>query len=139
MLNLLRPNLIVQASPLTVRLYWLATTLFILLFVASIGLTLFDLEGSYASYARLGFPMWAIFFNAIAKILGVIAILHNRSRTLKDFAFAGFLYDLLLAFCAHIALGESDVLLAILGIILWVFAFIMDRKAFPVQDSISVR
>lgn len=128
MLSFIRPNFAVQGSTLTVRLYWLSIGLFTLLFAVSIGLTLGDLPGSYASYARLGFPSWSIFFNATAKILGLVAILHNRSRTLKDFAYAGFLYDLLLAIFAHISLGESDVFLALFGLVLWIFAFTMDRR-----------
>ncbi len=133
MIELLRPNLIIPGSTSTVRLYWLATGLFTLLFVVSIVLTLGDLPASYVSYERLGFPSWSIFFNGFAKILGLIAILHNKSRTLKDFAFAGFLYDLLLALCAHIALQETDAFLALFGLVLWVFAFTMDRKVYHAQ------
>jgi DoxX-like family len=124
----------IPGSPSTLRLYWIATGLFTLLFAASIVLTLGDLETSYRSYTHLGFPIWSVFFNAIGKILGLAAIHWNKSRTLKDFAFAGFLFDLLLALCAHIAQRESDVLLPIFGLGLWWFAFAMNRKVFPVES-----
>jgi hypothetical protein len=114
------------------RTYWIATGLFTLLYVVSIALTFGDLEGSYKSYARLGFPAWAVFFNGGGKILGLIAIYFSQSRMIKDFAFAGFLYNLLLATCAHIANQDIDVLLALFGLVLWWFAFVMNRKAFPV-------
>jgi DoxX-like family len=132
----IQPNFNVTGSVATVRLYWIATGLFTLMFVASLALTLGDLETSYKSYTHLGFPTWAVFFNASGKILGLLAIHYNKSRTLKDFAFAGFLFDLLLALCAHIARRESDVLLAILGLVFWCFAFAMNRKVFPVQDNV---
>ncbi len=119
----------------TVRLYWIAIGLFTLLFVSSIALTFGDLEGSYASYARLGFPAWSVYFNGFAKIFGLVALLTNKSRTLKDFAFAGFLYDLLLALSAHSVLREPDVLLPLFGLVLWGFAFVMDRKVSLLQQN----
>jgi hypothetical protein len=127
----------IPGSPSTVRNYWIATGLFTLLFVASLILTLSDLDASYKSYAHLGFPAWAVFFNATGKILGLIAIYWNGSRTLKDFAFAGFLFDLLLALSAHITQREADVFLAAFGLVLWGFAFYMNRKVFPVDDLVQ--
>ena len=125
----------IPGSPQTVRAHWTATGLFTLLFAGSIGLGLGDLKGSYEEYAHLGFPAWSIFFNSFGKILGLIAIFLNTSRTLKDFAFAGFLFDLLLALFAHIAQMEIKLLLPIFGLGLWWFAFVMNRKVFPVQDN----
>jgi len=125
----------IPGTPSTVRNYWIATGLFTLLFVGSLVLTLTDLETSYKSYIHLGFPAWSVFFNASGKILGLAAIYWNRSRTLKDFAFAGFLFDLLLALCAHIAQREADVLLAAFGLVLWGFAFYMNRKVFPTVEN----
>jgi DoxX-like family len=109
-------------------LYWTATGLFCALFTGSILLTFGDLQGSYDEFQRLGFPLWTVYFLGTAKILGLTAILSNKSQTLKDFAFAGFLYDLLLALGGHIAQQEIKVLLAVFGIVIWVFAFVMDRK-----------
>ena len=54
---------------------------------------------------------------------------------LVSFAFAGFLFDLLLALFAHIAQMEIKLLLPIFGLGLWWFAFAMNRKVFPVQDN----
>ena len=125
----------IPGSPQTVRLYWIATGLFTALFTASIVLTFGDLKGSYESYTHLGFPNWAVFFNGTGKILGLIAIHFNKSRTLKDFAFAGLLFNLLLALCAHIAQKEIGFLLPVFGLGLWWFAFTMNRKVFPVQDN----
>jgi hypothetical protein len=135
MTSFFRPNLTISGSPQTVRNYWIATGLFTALFAGSIVLGLSDLNESYIEYTRLGFPNWSVFFNSYGKLLGLLAILHNRSRTLKDFAFAGFLFDLLLALCGHIARGEIKFLLPIFGLVLWWFAFAMNRKVFPVQDN----
>ena len=81
--------------------------------------------------------MWVVFFNGAGKVLGLAAIYQNRSNTLKDFAFAGFLFNLLIATSAHIATADPEVVLAILGLVLWVFAFVMNRKVFPVDDRVK--
>ncbi|MDX2007086.1 MAG: DoxX family protein [Meiothermus sp.] len=138
MIDFFRPNFNIPGSPTTVRLYWVSLGLFTLLYLASLGLTFSDLEASYKSYTHLGFSsMWIVFFNGIGKVLGLLAIYQNKSRTLKDFAFAGFLFNLLLALSAHIAAWEADVVLPIVGLVLWAFAFTMYRRAYPVQDQIQ--
>jgi hypothetical protein len=107
MTNFFLPNFSIPGSTSTVRLYCIATGLFTALFAGSIVLGLGDLNESYIEYTRLGFTAhWQVFFNSFGKLLGLLAIFHNRSRTLKDFAFAGFFFDLLLALFGHIAQGE---------------------------------
>jgi hypothetical protein len=112
----------------TKTLYYIAISLFSALFIGSAVLTVADREGSYAIFRHLEFPEWLLYPLTFAKLLGLAAILKSPYRGLKDFAFAGFLYDLLLAFGGHLAQKEIDVLLPIFGIVLWIFAFVMDRK-----------
>jgi membrane-bound metal-dependent hydrolase YbcI (DUF457 family) len=113
------------------RRYLLATGLFVALFSGSIVLGLVDIDSSYAEYRHLGFPVWTFTALTAAKFFGLVAVLSNRSRTLKDFAFAGFLFDLLLALGAHIDRQEPKLLLPIFGLSIWGFAFAMNRKVFP--------
>lgn len=108
--------------------YWIALGLFSALFIYSALLTAIDAQGSYEEFLRLGFPAWLTYPTAIAKILGVVAILKSKSRSLKDFAYAGFLYDLLLALGAHISKGDAFVFAPIVGLGLWAFAYVMDRR-----------
>jgi hypothetical protein len=64
-------------------------------------------------------------------VVGVVTILSNRSTRLKQFAFAGFLYDLLLALGAHIAVPEVKLILPLSCLGVWGFAYFMDSKVFP--------
>lgn len=112
----------------TKRLYYVAIILFSILFIGSVLLSVIDAEGSYEEYANLSFPSWIHYPLVIAKTLGVIVILTSKSRRLKDFAFAGFLYDILLAIGGHLYVGELYVIVAFTGLVIWIFAFIMDRK-----------
>lgn len=123
--------LTLSRSSVTQRQYWVAISLFSLLFLGSAVFGVVDPDGSYGEYRHLEFPAWILYPLSLAKVLGIAAILSNRSRTLKDFAFAGFLYDLLLALGGHIAQQEIKLLLPLVSLGLWAFAFTMDRKMFP--------
>jgi DoxX-like family len=121
----------------TRRLYRMATGLFLALFVGSVILSLADINESYKEFVHLEFPAWSFIALTVAKVLGLVAIVTNRSQTLKDFAFAGFLYDLLLALGGHIAHQELKALLAVFGLLVWVFAFVMDRRFFAARTARS--
>jgi hypothetical protein len=103
------------------RRYWVITGLFCLLFLASAALILLDPQGTRINSEKLGFPPYiAVYPSAAAKIAGVVVILWRRWPTLRMFAFAGFLYDMVLALMAHI--HESDFpsgWLAVFGIMVW--------------------
>lgn len=118
----------------TRRLYWWSVGLLSLIFLFSAFYGVLDLQGSYAEYRHLEFPAWLVFPLSLAKLLGVVAVVSNRSTTLKDFAFAGFLYDLLLALGAHIAQQELKVVLPLISLGIWAAAFVMDRRVYPRLD-----
>jgi len=54
---------------------------------------------------------------AIAKILGLLAIWVFKNRALKEWAYAGFFFDVVLAFFAHIMVQDGEQLFALLGVI----------------------
>lgn len=111
------------------RRYWIVTGLFCGVFIVSALLTLFDPEGTRRQTAELGYPVYiATYPLAAAKIAGVVAILSRWSPTLTMFAFAGFLFDLILAGAAHVY--ERDFpygWLAVFGLVLWCAAFWVER------------
>lgn len=109
-------------------LYWVATGVFCILFVGSVYLTISGPEETVRVTVFLGYPAWVIYPQAVAKALGVLTIIVNavtngRFATLTVFAFAGFLFDLLLALGGHISRSDPQVWLAVVGLILWVAAF----------------
>lgn len=112
------------------RLYWFVTGLFCAVFLVSALLTFVDPEGTREATARLGFPPFiGTYPLALAKLAGVAAILWRRSTTLITFAFAGFLYDLVLALTAHVY--ENDFpngWLAVFGLVVWCGAYRLERR-----------
>lgn len=93
--------------------------------------TLIDPDGAREVMQHLGFPTYFLYPQAIAKLLGVALILLRRWRPLTDLAFAGFLYDLLLAGRAHIAEGDPDIALVVVALLLWGAAFWAYHRRFP--------
>jgi hypothetical protein len=86
-------------------LYWVFTVLIL-------GLMLFSAVGSFMTNpdgaklaAQIQFPLYIFKFLAVAKILGVIAILVPGYPRLKEWAYAGFFFDLAGATYAFIATG----------------------------------
>ena len=87
-------------------LFWVFTGLLAVLMVGSAGTALFDYRWAQESFVHLGYPTYIIYPLEIAKLLGVTAIVSNRSPFLKNLAYAGFFYHLLLALSAHVASGR---------------------------------
>lgn len=110
--------------------YRLAVGLLCAVFVFSALLTVVDPDGTEAELRMLGFPDYFAWPQTVAKVLGVVAVLSRRSRTLALFAYAGFLFDMLLALTAHVAERDSGVWLAVGGLVIWGFAFREDRRRF---------
>jgi hypothetical protein len=92
-------------------LYWVVTALF-LLPMASSGLLELILEGrssTAATIAHLGYPLYVMRILGLAKVLGAVAIVSNRSRTLKEWAYAGYTFDLLGAVASHLFSGDGAI------------------------------
>lgn len=111
-------------------LYWVPTTLILLLMVGS-GIYYFvDLPGTIEAYTQLGYPTYTLYFNAIAKILGGIAIVSPVPKVLKEWAYAGYFFILALALQAvTIAMpGQQWPMLAFIG--LWGLSYWQYRVQF---------
>ena len=81
--------------------YWIVTGLFCLMMLAGAAIEIFAFGESVKSLYQLGFPEFLAYVLPVAKILGVIAILTGYSNTLKEWAYAGFTFDFVLAALAH--------------------------------------
>jgi len=81
-------------------LYWVPTILLLVPMVGSAIYYFVDTPATIEGLAELGYPAYILYFIAIAKILGAIAIVSPVPRFLTEWAYAGYLYILLLAFQA---------------------------------------
>jgi hypothetical protein len=60
---------------------------------------------------HLGYPMYALTIFGIAKLLGAIAILQNRFKVIKEWAYAGFIFNFIGAILSRAFVGDSVALL----------------------------
>ena len=90
------------------NMYWIST---ILLFSSLIltGIFYFVFYDTLVIYFKnYGYPTYIIYPLAIAKIIGSIVILYRKNTFLKELAYAGFFFNFVLAFFAHLMIGEID-------------------------------
>lgn len=89
--------------------YWILTSLVLLPTVGSGIPELFigGPEATAQSLQLLGYPLYLMRILGAAKILGGIAIFSGKSKTLKEWAYAGFAFDFLGATASHLLAGDS--------------------------------
>ena len=67
-------------------------------------------------FGHLGYPPYLLLFVGTAKILGVLAVLIPGTGRLKEWAYAGLIFDLTGALYSHLSVGDPATV--------WVFAVI---------------
>ncbi|WP_298261577.1 DoxX family protein [Bradyrhizobium sp.] len=86
--------------------YWVTTVLTALLFAAP-GLALVLRDPHFvAEMTRLGYPGYFLPFLGIWKILGAIVVLVPGARYLKEWAYAGMIFDIAGAVVSRAAAGD---------------------------------
>lgn len=100
--------------------YWITTIALCCIMLFSAQMYIRNTEMIEGFFKSFQYPTYLVIPLAIVKILGVIAILTNKISWIKEWAYAGFFFDLVLASLAHYyaghAIGLSIYALVILGI-----------------------
>lgn len=108
--------------------YYVATTLLSLMMLGGASMYVFNHAEVAKVFETLGYPTYIIYPLAVAKVLGIIAIWSNFNKSLKEWAYAGFFYDLVLAVAAHVSIGDGEYAPAIVGLALLVASYVFQRK-----------
>ena len=111
-------------------IYRIATAIICFLFASGALMYIFNYDYAHQFFVSLGFPTWIIYPLAVLKLLGPIAIITRKSLFLKELAYAGFLFDAILAVAAHIMVGDGFIYHGIAAIIMTIVSWIYDRKLF---------
>ena len=83
------------------------------------------------AFTNLGYPTFIIYPLAIAKLLGLVAIWTNKSKMLKEWAYAGFIFDFLLAISSHLNVNDGEHWGAVMALILVSVSYFYNRKLYP--------
>lgn len=111
-------------------IYWLATLGLCALMLFSAQMYLFNFDVAANFFKSFGFPVDIIIPLAIAKLLAIIAILWNKVKWLKEWAYAGLFFDLVLANYAHATVPEASPF-AIAGLIMLIISYILGKNVRP--------
>ncbi len=84
------------------------------------------------STRELGYPLYLMSLLGVAKLLGIAALLTPGFARLKEWAYAGFVFNLLGATWSHLAVGQySHVPLALLWLGVLVLSYVTFRRLGP--------
>ncbi len=111
-------------------IYWITTGLLSAMMLMTASMYIMKYEEISQVFSALGFPIYIVYPLAIAKVLGIIAILTRKSKFLKELAYAGFFYTFILAFSAHIHAGDGHFTPPIVAVVLLISSYIFGKKVF---------
>lgn len=118
-------------------IYWAMTLPFVVTMLMAAVMLLAGAESNVQGIIQLGYPVYLCKILGIAKLLGGLTILQDRSSRLKEWAYAGYTFNLLGAAASHAFVGDSAGKVAtpliILGFVLtscWLW-----RKRVPLQET----
>ncbi|XOV67354.1 MAG: DoxX family protein [Fluviicola sp.] len=99
--------------------HWLTTGLVCLLFTASALTYIFQHEEVCETFELvLGFPAWLVYPMALAKLCAVFMLISKFSKTLTEWAYAGLVYNSILAIGVHIDSGDTQIFAPLIGLVL---------------------
>ncbi len=112
-------------------LYWLGTGLLTAIMLFSIQIYIINHGAIQGAFIALGYPSYLVYPLAIAKILGLIVVLGNFSKTLKEWAYAGFFFDIVLALTAHLMVNDGGYLFSLIAFIGLIISYFAGKKVSP--------
>jgi hypothetical protein len=108
--------------------FWITTGLLSVMVMMFVGNSLFNKEMFTNRFASLGYPIYLIYPLTIAKVLGLIAIWSNKSKLLREWAYAGFFFNFVLAFMAEIHAVDGEYISSPLALILLLISYNIQNK-----------
>ena len=109
-------------------IFWIATGLFSLMLTAGVITYFVKYEMTRDMFLSLGMPEGVIYPLAVAKILGVLAIVLIKHPIIKTLAYAGFALDLIAAFLAHLNAGDGKAFGPIIPLVLLAVSYVFFRR-----------
>jgi hypothetical protein len=120
-------------------LYWTITGLFLAFMLFSAVPDILVVPDAVTFMAHLGYPKYFIPFIGVAKMLGVIAILVPGFPRIKEWAYAGFFFDLIGATYSQTANDgfQPSIFFMVLPVgFLFISYFLGQKKMGTAQDKV---
>jgi hypothetical protein len=88
-------------------IYWMLTAPFVVTMLMAAVMLLAGVAANVEGITALGYPAYICKILGISKLLGGIGILQNRFHTIKEWAYAGYIFNLLGASASHAFAGDT--------------------------------
>jgi len=111
--------------------YYIATGVLTVIMIYSVQMYLRNPEAIAGYFESVNYPGYLVYPLATAKILGLIAIWGNFSKWLKEWAYAGFFFDITLAFTAHTVAKDGGGTFAIVAFIALMISYFLGKNVRP--------
>lgn len=111
--------------------YWIATGILSIVIVYSAQMYFRNPEAIAGYFENLNYPRYLVYPLATAKILGLVAIWGNFSKWLKEWAYAGFFFDITLAFTTHMVAKDGGEAFSIVAFIALMLSYFLGKKVRP--------
>lgn len=111
-------------------IYWIATIALCAIMLYSARMYFFKTEMVKGFFESFNYPTYIVIPLAVAKVLGITAILTNKIKWLKEWAYAGFFFDLVLATLAHHNAGHP-IGLSVYAILILIVSYTIGKKIRP--------
>ncbi|MGQ1786224.1 MULTISPECIES: DoxX family protein [unclassified Saccharicrinis] len=112
---------------------WISTGLLTVMMLMSASMYFIKHADMVQTFEGFGYPSYIIYPLAIAKILGLLAIWFCRRNNVKEWAYAGFFFDFVLAFFAHYMTDDGKFIPALVALLLLATSYFSRKKL----DNIS--
>ena len=114
----------------TKRLYWIVTGLMAAFMLMASVPDILRVPQAVEIFSHLGYPTYLLPFLGTAKILGVVAVLTPGLRRLKEWAYAGLVFDLIGAAYSHLSVGDppSAWVMPVIGLVLVTGSYAFYRR-----------
>jgi hypothetical protein len=118
-------------------IYWIVTGLMAAFITMSAIPDVLRIPEAIEIFRHLGYPDYLLPFIGIAKLLAVAAILTPDFRKLKEWAYAGLVFDLIGAFYSHISVSDpvNAWIFAIIGLVLVVGSYVLIQFRWKAKET----
>jgi hypothetical protein len=110
--------------------YWTITILFALAMLGDAFGGITKQEAGQVVLRHLGYPIYIMPMYGVAKLLGVIVLLQQKFRAIKEWAYAGFVFTFISAVISRAIVGDgvSDLLPPVIMLVVALTAYFFWKK-----------
>lgn len=108
-------------------LYWSATGYMLLLIMMSVVSYHINHDGMAMMFVAFGYPAYLVYPLAYLKLIGIIVVITNRYNNFKEWVYATYYINMILAFVVHVV-AENFYWHAVLGLLCVPISYIYSNK-----------